>query len=516
MELLPLLGFAAGTLVSEDGTCVVAGLAAANGRISLTTAIAGCAIGIFAGDAALWTIGRMFGARVLRSQWVTRRWSAHAIAAWAQRLERHAAAVILASRFLPGTRLPLYLAAGALGSPARTFFTWTFVAVMLWTPLLVVGSASLGPVALLAVVGMHALRGIDIRRLRLRVAARLTRLTRWEFWPGAILYVPVVPWIAWLAWRHGGLATMTAANPAIPEGGFVGESKFNIIRQLPEAWTIPAELIRAADLEFRLRALDDAMRRRGWTFPIILKPDAGQRGAGVRRVHSIEEARRYLSAQPHAVVAQPYHPGPFEAGIFYYRFPGEATGRIFSITDKRFPVLVGDGQSTLEDLIWQHPRYRLQARVFLARHAAVRDRVLRAGERFPLAVAGNHAQGTMFVDGSHLWTVALEARIDEIARSMPGFYIGRFDIRYGDVDRFRRGEDLAIVELNGVTSESTNIYDPAFPILHAWRVLRRQWTLVFEIGAANRARGVEPVTAARLIELSFEHFRSRPALPIAS
>jgi hypothetical protein len=461
-------------------------------------------------------IGRLFGARVLRSRWVRRRWPERSIDACAQRLERHAAAVILASRFLPGTRLPLYLAAGALGSPARTFFTWTFVAVALWTPLLVLGSASLGPVALLAVVVVHVLRRIDIRRLCLRVAAHLTRLARWEFWPGAILYAPLVPWIGWLAWRHGGLATMTAANPAIPEGGFVGESKFDILSQLPEAWTIPAALIRAGDVGLRARALDDALRRRGWTFPIILKPDAGQRGAGVRRVHSIDEARRYLAAQPHAVIAQPYHPGPFEAGLFYYRFPGETTGRIFSITDKRFPVLIGDGRSTLEDLIWRHPRYRLQAGVFLSRHAAVRERVLCADERFPLAVAGNHAQGTMFVDGSHLWRRELEARLDDIARRVPGFYIGRFDVRYSDVERFRKGEDLAIVELNGVTSESTNIYDPKFSIVHAWRVLCRQWMLVFEIGAANRARGVEPVSVARLFRLSIDHLRARPVLPIAS
>jgi membrane protein DedA with SNARE-associated domain len=516
MELLTILGLAAGTLISEDGTCVLAGIAAAKGHLSFTAAIAGCAAGIFVGDAALWTIGWLLGPRVLRSDWVTRRWPEPTIDSWAKRLNQHAATAILASRFLPGTRLPLYLAAGALGSPARTFFTWTFVAVAVWTPLLVLGSASLGPVMLLTILLVHWIGRIDIRRFRRRASVRLTRLARWEFWPGAILYAPVVPWIMWLAWRYHGLATMTAANPAMPEGGFVGESKFDILRQLPETWTIPAALIRVGDLECRVRAVDDAIRRRGWTFPIVLKPDAGQRGAGVRRVSDLDEARHYLSAQPHAVVAQPYHPGPFEAGIFYYRLPHDARGRIFSITDKKFPVVTGDGQSTIEELIWDHPRFRLQTDVFLVRHAAIRSRVLRAGERFPLAIAGNHAQGTMFVDGSHLWTRELEDRIDEIARSMPGFYIGRFDVRYGDIEQFRRGNDLAIVELNGVTSESTNIYDPAFTLLDAWQVLFRQWELIFRIGAANRARGAQPASISRLLRLSLAHVRARPVLPVAS
>jgi len=31
------------------------------------------------------------------------------------------------------------------------------------------------------------------------------------------------------------------------------------------------------------------------------------------------------------------------------------------VTDKRFPILTGNGHSTLEELVWAHPRYRLQA-----------------------------------------------------------------------------------------------------------------------------------------------------------
>ena len=68
----------------------------------------------------------------------------------------------------------------------------------------------------------------------------------------------------------------------------------------------------------------------------------------------------------------------------------------------------------------------------------------------------------MFLDGAELITPAVEARIDEIARQVPGFFIGRFDVRYASLEAFRRGDDLAIVELNGVTSESTNIYDPDY------------------------------------------------------
>ena len=112
-------------------------------------------------------------------------------------------------------------------------------------------------------------------------------------------------------------------------------------------------------------------------------------------------------------------------------------------------------------------------------------------------------------------TPALERRIDDIAQRMPGFFIGRFDVRYSSVERFKAGEDLAIVELNGATAESTNIYDPDGSLFHAYRTLFRQWSLVFAIGAANRRLGAEATPARRLIRLAVAHLISSPALTLS-
>ena len=87
--------------------------------------------------------------------------------------------------------------------------------------------------------------------------------------------------------------------------------------------------------------------------------------------------------------------------------------------------------------------------------------------------------------------------MDEIARAYRGFYVGRFDVRYTDVDAFKAGRDLAIVELNGVTSEPTNIYDPDGTLLDAYRQLFRQWSITFAIGAANRRAGAARVSSLR-------------------
>jgi hypothetical protein len=326
-----------------------------------------------------------------------------------------------------------------------------------------------------------------------------------------LFYTPVAAWIVWLSIRHRGLSTMTAANPGIPDGGAVGESKYEILKRLPADWTVPSVLISAGSVSDRVEDVVQSMQRAGWRFPVVLKPDVGQRGVGVRLALSIDVVQHYLAGEPDRVLLQPYHDGPYEAGVFYYRLPHWSRGRILSITDKYFPVVEGDGQSTVEELVWSHPRYRMQGALFLQRHHDGRHRVLASGERFQLAIAGNHAQGTLFRNGAHLITPALEDRIDEIAHAYPGFFVGRFDVRYRNVDAFKAGRDLSIVELNGATAESTDIYDPDGSLLAAYRQLFRQWNIVFAIGAANRVAGASVTSTRRLMTLVQTHLtRSVP------
>ena len=422
----------------------------------------------------------------------------------------------------------------ALALTLGTFASEDLTCITAWTPVLVLPTASFSdrvvarmspgagfawasPVATVAVVLalLKVTRMLASRSVRVRIAARLARWSRWEFWPMWLFYAPVAVRVALLALRHRGLSTITASNPGMPDGGTVGESKFDILTRLPAEWTIPFGLVGEGAIPERVRHVSEHAQRAGWGFPLILKPDVGQRGVGVRLARTMSEVEAYLSRQTGRVLVQPYHEGPFEAGVFYYRMPGWSRGRILSITDKHFPFIVGDGRSTMDELIWAHPRYRMQAGTFLQRHREVLTRVLPVGERLQLAIAGNHAQGTLFRDGRHLLTPALERRIDEIAQAYPGFFVGRFDIRYRDAEAFKAGRDIAIVELNGVTAESTNIYDPDGSLLDAYRQLFRQWSIVFAIGAANRARGARVSSMRRLFDLLRAHVRTSVAFAIS-
>jgi membrane protein DedA with SNARE-associated domain len=517
-----------GTFASEDLTCIAVGLLIGSGQLDALLGLSGCFLGIFVGDLGLWLSGFLVGQGLLRLSVVGRLVPVHRRDDLRRWLDERGGLALLAARFLPGARLPLYVASGLLGQSARQFAFWTFLAALLWTPALVLLVAHLGeaivpgpgwPAVLLGALALYL--AIRVGPLscsatgRGKLMARLSRPWRWEFWPSWLFYLPVLTWLAWLSLRYRGPLVWTAANPGIPQGGVVGESKYDILMQMPQERVVPTFLVPPGEVAARLAQVRRTIEDRGWSFPFILKPDAAQRGAGVKRAGEMVDIEKYLQAQPAPVLLQTYHPGPFEAGIFYYRLPGEQTGHLFSITDKVFPVLVGDGRSTLEDLIWRHPRYRMQAGTFLARLDLERSRILGAGERFPLALAGNHCQGTMFRDGAHLITPELERAVDDIARQFPGFFIGRFDVRYTDVEAFKAGCDLAIVELNGATSESTNIYDPSWSLLAAYRTLFRQWSLLYRIGHANRQRGTASTGIRELLALVFGYYRGFRVDPLA-
>ena len=500
-----LLLIAAATLLSEDLTTVGVGLAVRDGAATLWPSLAACVVGIYAGDVGLWALGRYGGRRVLT--WRVAGKLPHAtlerLGAW---VDRHPGAAIVGSRFLPGTaaavhrcrhlgRQPGEFSPGCCSpSPSgpRCCSSRPWRWARWWRARSRRGWERRGPrvvvAAGVAVLVLRAALSLAQAGTRARLSARLARARRWEFWPSWLLNAPVALWVALLAVRHRGLLVFTAANPAIEDGGVVGESKSAILARLPAEWVIPWAVVAPGAVEARLDSARATMAARGWRYPIVVKPDAGERGSGVRWVGD----DRRLAELPGARAAPGRPSGAARRAVRGRRLlrpaSGRARGRIFSITDKRFPVLTGDGRSTLAAGPRASPLSPPGRRVPCP-SCRVRDRVLAAGEPFRLARAGNHAQGTEFRDGRALWTPALERRIDEISRHFDGFYFGRFDVRYRDRAAFMAGEDLAIVELNGVTSEATHIYDPGSSIFAAWRTLMEQWSIAFAIGAANRRRG---------------------------
>lgn len=343
-------------------------------------------------------------------------------------------------------------------------------------------------------------------RRALRVS--LARALHHEWWPAWCFYLPLLPYILCLGLRHRGLTVFTCCNPGIENGGgWVGESKHAIMHALGDhPAVLPTILIHPGNPDERLASLLQGMRSspRPIEFPVILKPNAGQRGHAVKLARSPQEARDYLAGMSAPAACQPFHPGPAEFGVLWARTPGSPrSGTIYSINRKTFPVLRGDGSRTVEALIAAHPRFRIQAEVFLTRLGDACQRVPAPGEPVRLSLSGNHAQGTLFSDGADLISPELERTLNQLASNFAGgLDLGRFDVRCPDEDALKRGEHLAIIELNGVTSESANLYDPARSTIWAYRVLFGVWNRLYTLGAERRRAGARPLSLSDLWRLN--------------
>jgi membrane protein DedA with SNARE-associated domain len=493
-DLLQAVGLALSTFVQEDAPTIGAALLASAGKLDWRVGFVACFAGIWMGDALLYLLARSAGRPWLATRLAQRFVKAESIARGEKWFAQRGTWALVLSRFVPGLRLPTYLAAGFLRLSFLRFLLVTGGAVLFWTATLFAVAHWLGDRLqsvvqhsglAAALVGGLMLLGILIWRRGTRMAIWLARWMHWEFWPAWLFYIPVVVNYLWLAIRYRGLTVPTSANPGIFSGGVVGESKIATLRELSATspqFTAEAQL---AD-EQSLAQLSEA------DYPIILKPDVGQRGVGVKLIRYARQADEYVRSACVPLVAQRYAPGPHEIGVFYYRFPGDARGRIFAITEKVFPTITGDGVRTMEELIWADSRARFMASKYLCRMRERCSEILPPGESFKLVEAGNHAQGCIFRDGMHLWSEELEHRIDEISQRLNGFFIGRYDIRYADTAALQSGREFQIIELNGAASEATSIYDARNSLWSAYRTLFRQWDLVFAIGAANRARGSTP------------------------
>ena len=118
----------------------------------------------------------------------------------------------------------------------------------------------------------------------------------------------------------------------------------------------------------------------------------------------------------------------------------------------------------------------------------------------------------MFKDGTDLFSEKLEKKIDEISGSFEGFYFGRFDVRFNNIERLKQGKDFSIIELNGAMSESTNLYDPKFSIFQSYSILFKQWSILFRIGYENYQRGYPLTSWKDLFLLLKNHFAYKKEL----
>ncbi len=311
-------------------------------------------------------------------------------------------------------------------------------------------------------------------------------LTHWEYWPFAVLQTPFFLYWLWLSLKARSLFFFSASNPGIFTGGMMGESKFEVLNLLPPDVRSKTAFIK---LPATLENIKSAISALGLSYPVIFKPDLGERGWKVSKIEHDHQASQYLRTINTDFIIQEFLDMPLEFGVFYVRHPGEETGKVISINSKEMLRATGNGKDTLEQLVLQNERAILQSERLKKIFQEDWRRIIPLGEMVELNSIGNHCLGTKFMNGNSLITTRLNASFDELSKKINGFYFGRFDLRCASLNDLENG-NVKVMELNGCGSEPAHIYQPGFSLWKALGVLSKHWNTMYQISKENHKRGI--------------------------
>lgn len=265
----------------------------------------------------------------------------------------------------------------------------------------------------------------------------------------------------------------------------LGESKFDVLKLVPDNLKPKTSLIKfPADKEEVLIHLQE----NGFSFPLIFKPDMGERGWMVKRIDNEHDIEAYLDKIKLDFIVQELVDLPLEFGVFYVRIPNEENGIVNSITGKEFLSITGDGNKTLEELILQKDRAKLQWETLKYLYQSRLNEVIPNGKAIELISIGNHCLGTKFTNANHLITSELNDSFNRISKNIYGFYFGRFDLRCSTIEDLQKG-NIKILELNGCGAEPAHIYHPGASLADALKVLHHHWKNLYRISSINHQAG---------------------------
>jgi hypothetical protein len=330
------------------------------------------------------------------------------------------------------------------------------------------------------------------------------RWLKYEYWPTWLFYLPVLPLYFWHALRLRSFVFFTWVNPSIQYGGFFGEEKDDILKQIPTAYKIPSLSI---PLGYAPDKLFEKLKEMNWSYPLVAKPNVGERGKGVQIVSGDAELKSYLEEWKENLLIQPHVDGT-EYGVFVVRCPESDRIRITSITGKVFMKVIGNGRSSILELLAEKDRFKRQIKRLKQARPELLEKVLENGEERIVEPIGNHCLGTEFTNEGHLINEKVISVFQKIVDEMDGFYYGRFDLRVSFPDSLETGKGLYIFELNGVASEPGHVYATSVSYFKAVKEVVSHWKYIFEIAKKIKSKQKNLYKARDIWKVTRNHFKT--------
>lgn len=287
-----------------------------------------------------------------------------------------------------------------------------------------------------------------------------------EKWPSPIFYTPIFFYYLYNSIKLRKFNYFTVVNPAMKTGGLCAFSKhktFSLVSKdlLPKTIFLEQKYYTQSDLYHLLK-------QNQMSFPVVAKPDQGERGFLVNKIDDIDKLHYFLSEKSKVVnfLIQDFIDYPLELGVFALKIDGE--WKVTSLTSKKFWSVVGDGVKTVKKLIEESGKEKTKyINVDL-------NYIPKNGEDFLLEPIGNHCRGTDFVNECSKIDKDIDAVINQALQNTEGLNYCRIDLKTPSWESFKKGQ-FKIMEINGVSAEPGHIYDRTTPLKTAYKDLFFHW-----------------------------------------
>lgn len=296
----------------------------------------------------------------------------------------------------------------------------------------------------------------------------------------------------------------STSNPKLSFGGFEGESKKEMYDLLPKNYYPKTIYINPGET---LQNVIDKINNNSFSYPFIAKPDVGMEGILFRKIENRQHLETYHTSVPANYLIQKFVNYRLEIGLFYIRHPQNNSGTITGLFSKKFPVIGGDGVSTIKEILEdKQPEIKEELSKLNEKQLG---KVLGKDEILNLSFIGNRYHGATFHDLSGLIDERLLKIFDNISLGSQ-FYYGRYDIKCSSIEDLKNGINFSILEFNGSGSIPNHIYTGKFSLLQAYKEIIKHWKALYEISSYNHKAGIRYwslLKGARYLYNAKKHFR---------
>ena len=282
------------------------------------------------------------------------------------------------------------------------------------------------------------------------------------------------------------LTFFSAANPNIYLGGLLDEKKSDIYDVVPSEY-VPHTMLCMADKV----DMDEVFQN--FTFPLILKPNVGYKGHLVKRVDDPSQlSEALLEYDGREILIQEFVNKTHEYSVMYHCLDADHYG-VSSLVEKHLPVVIGNGEDSLEQLIMENANPFLDKIWLLKKYKGQLMEVLPKEVKFTIDHIGNYSRGAKFINLNHQIDKQLIDTFHRFLSPIQGFNFCRLDIKSDGLSDLKEGK-FKLLEINGAKSEPLHIYDPSLAWWTVMKDIRRHWRILFRVVQSNHDDHGSPST----------------------